>query len=49
MSITKAQLEELCDAKNKLCDFCNVDNCEICVITDLIRDAFNECDELQEK
>lgn len=33
---------ELCDAKDKLCAFCEADECDKCIVTRLIDDAYNE-------
>ena len=38
-------LAELCDARDKLCGFCEANECEKCIITKLIDDAFNELNE----
>lgn len=38
-------LAELCDARDKLCGFCEANECEKCIVTRLIDDAFSECDE----
>jgi hypothetical protein len=34
--------EELLDARNKLCAYCEVNECEKCIVTCLIDDATNE-------
>lgn len=49
MSISRQELTELTDARDKLCNFCeNYDFCEHCQVTLLINDAYNECDELDD-
>lgn len=35
-------LSKLCDARDTLCGFCEVDDCEKCIVTHLIDDAYNE-------
>lgn len=41
----RGYLAELCDARDKLCGFCEANECERCIVTALIDDAFNELDE----
>lgn len=48
MAITREELAELCDARDKLCNFCEADECEKCIVTNLINDAFAECDNNEE-
>lgn len=33
---------ELLDARDKLCAYCEVDECEKCIVTRLTDDAYNE-------
>lgn len=42
-------LSELCDARNALCEFCEVDECVKCIVTHLINDAFNELEECDDE
>lgn len=35
-------LSKLCDARDTLCGFCEANECEKCIVTNLIDDAFNE-------
>ncbi len=50
MSITKERLAKLCAARNTLCGFCEADECEKCIVTHLIDDAYAECfDENEDK
>lgn len=35
----------LCDARDKLCGYCESDECEKCIVTALIDDAYNETPE----
>ena len=49
MTITKGELAELCDARDKLCGFCEANECEKCIVTNLINDAINECEESEEE
>ncbi len=44
----REELAELLDARDKLCAFCENNNCEKCQITMLIDDAYNECPEADE-
>ena len=43
--IDKTELAVLCDARDKLCDFCESDGCSGCIVTRLINDAYNECED----
>lgn len=47
-NISTNELAELLDARDKLCAFCENDNCEKCQVTMLIDDAYNECPETDE-
>ncbi len=38
----KEYLEKLCDARDTLCSFCEANECEKCIVSHLIDDAFNE-------
>lgn len=38
----REKFAELCDARDKLCAFCECDECEKCIVTRLIDDAANE-------
>lgn len=40
--MTREELAVLCDARDKLCGYCEADECEKCIVTALINDAFNE-------
>lgn len=44
----REELAELLDARDKLCAFCENNNCEKCQVTMLIDDAYNECPEADE-
>lgn len=46
--MSKEELGELLDARDKLCRFCENDACEKCQVTALIDDAYAECDEIDE-
>lgn len=46
--ISMNELAELLDARDKLCTFCENDNCEKCQVTILINDAYCECPEADE-
>lgn len=35
-------LAKLCNARDTLCGFCEADECENCIVTHLIDDAYNE-------
>lgn len=41
-AMDKEYLAKLCDARDTLCGFCEVDECEKCIVTYLINDAYNE-------
>ena len=46
----REKLAELCDARDKLCGFCeNADFCEKCQVTLLIDQAYNELEEEEEE
>lgn len=47
--MTRTELAELCDARDKLCGYCEANECEKCIVTTLIDDAFNECEEEEEE
>ena len=46
--MTRNELAVLCDARDKLCGFCEVQECEKCIVTHLIDDAYNELPEEEE-
>lgn len=46
--MSREELSELLDARDKLCGFCENDACEKCQVTALIDDAYAECDEIDE-
>ena len=43
--MTRDELAVLCDARDKLCGYCQSDECEKCIVTALIDDAYNETPE----
>lgn len=45
----RAELAVLCDARDKLCSFCEANECERCIVNRLIDDAWNECDDKDEE
>lgn len=47
-TIDKDQLAKLCDARDTLCNYCEADECEKCIVTSLIDTAYNECEEIEE-
>lgn len=46
--MTRDELAVLCDARDKLCGFCEAQECEKCIVTHLINDACNELPEDEE-
>ncbi len=48
IGMSREELSELLDARDKLCGFCKNDACEKCQVTALIDDAYAECDEIDE-
>lgn len=40
--VSQQQLAELCHARDTLCNFCEADECDGCMVSRLINDAFNE-------
>lgn len=47
--MTKKEFDILLDAQNKLCGFCEVNECEKCIVTHLIDDAYNELADTEEE
>ena len=48
-AITREKLEELCDARDKICNFCeNKEHCPKCQVTILADDAYACCQEINE-
>ena len=47
--MSREELAVLLDARDKLCAFCENDECEKCQITLLVNDAYAECDEIDEQ
>lgn len=43
--MTRDELAVLCDARDKLCGYCESDECEKCIVTALIDNAYNETPE----
>ncbi len=41
-NIDREYLAKLCDARDTLCEFCEADECEKCIVAHLIDDAYNE-------
>lgn len=41
-------LGKLCDARDTLCGYCEANECDKCIVTNLINDAFNEMPEEDE-
>lgn len=41
-NMDREYLAKLCDARDTLCDFCEANECERCIVTRLIDDAYNE-------
>ena len=49
MTINREELAELCDARDKLCGFCeNDEDCEKCQVTRLIDDAYTDCPDIED-
>jgi hypothetical protein len=42
-------LAQLCDARDTLCGFCEVLECDKCIVTHLIDDAYNELSDEEEE
>lgn len=43
--MSREELGAICHARDVLCGFCEADECEKCIVTRLVDDAFNECEE----
>ena len=41
----KEQYAAICQARGVLCNFCEADECEKCIVTRLVDDAANEYEE----
>lgn len=46
--ISRNQLEELAGARTTLCNFCEADECDKCIVTNLINKAYSEAEERPE-
>lgn len=46
--MSREELIELLDARDKLCTLCDNQECEKCQITALVNDAFAKCNEIDE-
>lgn len=42
MWMDREYLARLCNARDTLCGFCEADECDKCIVTQLIDDAYNE-------
>lgn len=45
--ISKEYLAKICDAARTLCEYCEADMCENCIVNHLVNDAYNECPEAE--
>lgn len=43
--IDSGELAKIFDARDTLCDFCGGSNCGNCVVTNLVNDAANSCED----
>lgn len=43
--IDRNELGELCETRDKLCNFCEADECENYIVSRLINDAYNKFEE----
>lgn len=46
--IDREEFAKICDARDVLCKFCELDDCEKCIVQQLVDDAFAEFDESEE-
>ena len=46
--MSKDELAILLDARDKLCGFCENDECDKCQVTILMNDAYCECEDCEE-
>lgn len=44
-TITHDELAALCEARDTLCGYCEADECEKCIVTNLIDDAYSELED----
>jgi hypothetical protein len=44
-TITHDEFAVLCKARNTLCDYCEANECERCIVTNLIDDAYSELED----
>lgn len=42
------ELAKICDARDVLCKFCELDECEKCIVQQLVDDAFAEAEESED-
>ena len=45
--IDRKELAKICNARNTLCNFCENDACERCIVTQLVDDAYAEVEEAE--
>lgn len=43
--MTRDEFESMCSSRDAFCGFCQADECEECIITRLLDDAYNELPE----
>lgn len=44
-TITHDELTALCKARDTLCNYCEADECEKCIVANLIDDAYSELED----
>jgi hypothetical protein len=44
-TVTHDELAVLCKARDTLCNYCEADKCEKCIVTNLIDDAYSELED----
>lgn len=47
--MTKEELAKLCEARDVLCGYCEANECDKCIVTSLIDDAFAELEDEQDE
>ena len=46
--MSKEELIALCEARDEICSCCRVENCEKCIVDQLVSEAFKEVSESEE-
>ena len=47
--MSREELTALCEARDEICSCCRVENCEKCIVDQLVSEAFKEVSEREEE